>query len=163
MTWRTKPWFQNQTIATRTPWLQVNMTGCSSKTSWAPTTIYTHIKHATYDTYTVYSTFWSCTFWGPGPWKEHCTNIGPNVPFEVPIYGNSGTVLFRVLDFQGYIYVIPRIVWLVLIVGVALDSPKQYLGEGTFASILVGEVSCFRFIHWITYYILFFFWYDWIR
>ena len=105
MTWRTKPWFQNQTIATRTPWLQVNMTGCSSKTSWAPTTIYTHIKHATYDTYTVYSTFWSCTFWGPGPWKEHCTNIGPNVPFEVPIYGNSGTVLFRVLDFQGYVYI----------------------------------------------------------
>ena len=51
---------------------------------------------------TIYSTFWSCTFWGPGPWKEHCTNIGPNVPFEVPIYGNSGTVLFRVLDLQGF-------------------------------------------------------------
>ena len=50
---------------------------------------------------TIYSMFWSCTFWGPGPWKEHCTNIGPNVPFEVPIYGNSGTVLFRVLDLQG--------------------------------------------------------------
>ena len=54
---------------------------------------------------TIYSTFWSCTFWGPGPWKEHCTNIGPNVPFEVPIYGNSGTVLFRVLDLQGYSFI----------------------------------------------------------
>ena len=50
---------------------------------------------------TIYSMFWSCTFWGPGPWKEHCTNIGSYVPFEVPIYGNSGTVLFRVLDLQG--------------------------------------------------------------
>ena len=50
---------------------------------------------------TIYSMFWLCTFWGPGPWKEHCTNIGPYVPFEVPIYGNSGTVLFRVLDLQG--------------------------------------------------------------
>ena len=49
--------------------------------------------------------FWSRTFWGPGPWKEHCTNIGPYVPFEVPIYGNSGTVLFRVLDLQGNINV----------------------------------------------------------
>ena len=47
--------------------------------------------------------------------------------------------------------------WLVLIVGVALDSPKQYLGEGTFASILVGEVSCFRFIQNNILYIIFFF------
>ena len=56
----------------------------------------------------------------------------------------------------SYIYVIPRIVWLVLIVGVALDSPKQYLGEGRFASTLVGEVSCFRFIQNNILYIVFF-------
>ena len=31
--------------------------------------------------------------------------IGPYVPFEVPICGNSGTVLFRVLDLQGNINV----------------------------------------------------------
>ena len=58
-------------------------------------------------THIIHNTFWSCTFWGPGPWKERCIYIGPNVPFKVPIYGIPGTVLFRVLDFQGSILLYP--------------------------------------------------------
>ena len=37
---------------------------------------------------------------GVGTLKKHCTNIGSNVAFEVPIYGNSSIIFFRVLNLQ---------------------------------------------------------------